>query len=84
MNIIVTCIDNIDGNGLRNLVKTFTCEKGKPTLIDLILTNKPKRFINTISVDTGLSDFHNLICTCTSTKLDVPQKKSTTSRFFSA
>ena len=71
--------DCIDGNGLRNLVKTFTCEKGKPTLIDLILTNKPKRFINTISVDTGLSDFHNLICT--STKFDVPQKKSTTFQY---
>ena len=72
-NAFVECID---ANGLRNLVKTSTCEKGKPSLIDIILTNKSKRFTNTISVDTGLSDFHNLICT--STKFDVPQTKSTT------
>ena len=75
-NAFVECID---ANGLRNLVKTSTCEKGKPSLIDIILTNKSKRFTNTISVDTGLSEFHNLICT--STKFDVPQTKSTTFQY---
>ena len=48
-------------NGLTNIVKAATCFKGTPSLIDLFITNKPKRFINTVSLDTGLSDFYNLV-----------------------
>ena len=53
-----------------------TCFKGTPSLIDLIVTNKPKRFKSTISADTGLSDFHSMVCT--STKFHVPKQKLTT------
>ncbi len=67
--------DCLDVNGLRNLVKDATCVKGEPSLIDLIVTNKPKRFSSTVSVDTEMSDFHNIVCT--STKFHVPQHKST-------
>ena len=50
--------DYLDVNGLSNIVKKATCSKGVPSLIDLIITNRPKRFRNTVSVETGLSDFH--------------------------
>ena len=56
-------IDCLEVNGLKNIVKEPTCTKGKPSLIDLIVTNKPKRFVNTVSVNTEMSDFHNLVCT---------------------
>ena len=55
-------VDCLDVNGLRNIIKAPTCFKGQPTLIDLIITNKPKRFLPSICIDTGLSDFHNIIC----------------------
>jgi hypothetical protein len=57
--------DFLDIQGMKNLVKDSTCFKGSPTLIDLIITNKPKRFKSTICADTGLSDFHSIVCTAT-------------------
>ena len=50
---------------MTNIIKEPTCCKCTPSLIDLIITNKPKRFADAISTDTGLSDFHNLVCTAT-------------------
>ena len=49
----------------KNLVKEPTCFKNieKPTCIDLILTNRPLCFQNTIVFDIGLSDFHKLTIT---------------------
>ena len=38
-------------------------------MIDLIITNKSKRFTSTICVDTGLSDYHFLVCTATKIQL---------------
>ena len=55
----------LDFNSLNNLVKEPTCFKGTPSVIDLIVTNKPKRFKCTHCVDIGLSDFHSLVCTAT-------------------
>ena len=48
---------------LKNLIKDPTCYKNhnNPSCIDLILTNKPKSFQNSQTVETGLSDFHKLI-----------------------
>ena len=67
-------------NGLRNIIKASTCFKGQPTLIDLIITNKPKRFLpGILCIDTGLSDFHKIICV--GTKLHVPKKEFTTITF---
>ena len=43
----------------------MTCYKNseKPTCIDLILTNQPILFQNSIILETGLSDFHLLTIT---------------------
>ncbi len=47
---------------LKNLVKDATCfkNKDKPSLIDIMLTNKPQYVKTTGTLDTGLSDFHRL------------------------
>ena len=47
---------------LTNLIKQATCFKkpGKPSCIDLILTNRPKYFQSTCVIETGLSDFHRM------------------------
>jgi len=68
--------DCLDVNGLTNVIKDPTCFKCTPTLIDLCITNKPKRFHKSITVDTGLSDFHHMICTAT--KSHVPKQKAIT------
>ena len=52
-----------DENSLKSLFKAPTCYKNpdNPKCIDLFLTNQPKRFCNTCSIETGLSDFHKMI-----------------------
>ncbi len=70
--------DCLEVNGLRNLVKNPTCFKSTPSLIDLIITNEPKRFKSAVCADTGLSDFHSLVCNAT--KIQVPKLKPVTFR----
>ena len=54
--------DTCDMFGLSNLVKSATCFKSEiPSLVDVILTNKPKSFSGSLNVDIGCSDFHNLV-----------------------
>ena len=50
---------------LQNLVKDRTCYKNpfKPNCIDLILTNFPKSFQHTQTIEAGLSGFHKLTLT---------------------
>ena len=49
---------------LRNIIKQKTCFAGEQgTLIDLILTNRPRSFKNTVATETGLSDHHLMIST---------------------
>ena len=47
---------------LNNLIKQPTCFKNpeNPSCIDLILTNKPRFFLSTCVIETGLSDFHRM------------------------
>ena len=47
---------------LTSLIKVPTCFKNaeNPSCIDLILTNRPRSFQNSIAVEIGLSDFHKL------------------------
>ena len=47
---------------LKSLVKESTCYKNldKPACIDLILTNSPRQFQATLTLETGLSDFHKM------------------------
>ena len=50
---------------LHNLIKAPTCFKksDKPSSIDLLLTNFPKSFLKSQTLETGLSDFHKLTLT---------------------
>ena len=53
----------LDVYDLSNLLKEPTCfAKGsKPSLVDVILTNKPSYCGNTCKFDCGISDVHNII-----------------------
>ena len=48
--------------GLKNLVKEPTCFKSteNPSCVDLILTNRHRSFQSTITLETGISDFHKM------------------------
>jgi hypothetical protein len=50
---------------LENLIKEPTCFKSteNPSSIDIILTNKKLSFQNTMTIETGLSDFHKMTVT---------------------
>ena len=49
---------------LNHLVKDSTCFKGSnPLCIDIFYTNKETMFFNSSTVETGISNHHNLICT---------------------
>ena len=44
--------------GCKNLIKDYTCFKNpeKPCCIDLMITNRPKCFQNSVALETGLSE----------------------------
>ena len=50
---------------LSNLVKEPTCFKNpdNPSCIDLFLTNCPKCFQSTMTIETGISGFHKMVIT---------------------
>ena len=54
-----------DTYGLVNLIKEPTCFKSNenPSSIDIILTNKKHCFQNSMTIETGLSDFHKMTVT---------------------
>ena len=60
---------------LKNLIKEPTCYKNpeKPTIIDLILTNKRKCFQHSCTYETGIYDFHKM--TITVMKVTLKKKK---------
>ena len=55
--------DFCDIYNLKNLVKEPTCYKNpdNPSCIDLFLTNRPRTFQCTTTIETGISDFHKLV-----------------------
>ena len=57
--------DSLDIYNLKHLVKNPTCFKNpvRPSCIDLILTNKRKRFQSCVLLETGISDFHKMVVT---------------------
>ena len=59
----------------KNLVKEPTCFKNpdNPSCVDLFITNSYRSFQNTITVNTGLSDFHKM--TVTVLKTTFPKAK---------
>ena len=56
--------DTLDVFNLRNVVRKPTCFKNvlNPSLLDVILTNTPRRLTSVLNVSLGISDFHNFIC----------------------
>ena len=50
---------------LQNLIKDPTCYKNasNPSSIDVILTNRKNSFQNSMTIETGLSDYHKMIIT---------------------
>ena len=65
----------LDVYDFSNVIKSPTCFKGaNPTLIDVILTNCPERVSESSSIDTGISDFHNMVLTSTKIQLPKPVK----------
>ena len=67
---------------LHSLCHKSTCYKNpeKPSCIDLFLTNSPKSFQNTQTIETGLSDFHKLVVTTLKMYLPNNQPKVMTYR----
>ena len=63
---------------LKSLIKEPTCYKNpeKPTCIDLILTNSPRQFQATLTLETGLSDFHKMTVATFKSKFPIIQKSS--------
>ena len=59
--------DTLDVFNLRNVVRKPTCFKNvlNPSLLDVILTNTPRRLTSVLNVSLGISDFHNFICVAT-------------------
>ena len=49
----------------KNLIKhnTYFKNPSKPSCVDLIITNRPKSFQNSVTVETGLSDFYKMTLT---------------------
>ena len=54
-----------DAYNLKNLIKMPICFKNpeKPTINDLRLTNSRRSFQNSCPIETGLSDYHEMIVT---------------------
>ena len=56
--------DQLDFSNLKNLVKEPTCfMSDKGSLIDIVLTNKPRSFHKAQRFVTSISDFHKLVAT---------------------
>ena len=70
---------NVDFNnfmdvfGMSCIIEGPTCFKETPSLIDLILTDTPGRLGGSLNINTGISDFHNLVLGCT--KMHVPKSE---------
>ena len=69
---------------LKNLIKKATCFKNPkiPKSIDLILTNRPRSFCNSDSLETGLSNFHKLTVTVLKTFFEKQSRKVTSYRHY--
>ena len=70
--------DFMEVHNLYNLIKGPTCFKSMrtPSAIDHIFTNKKYSFMETHTIETGLSDFHKMVFTCMkSTFVKLPAKK---------
>ena len=46
-----------------SFLKTCFKNPNNPSCIGLLITNRPKRFQNSMAIETGLSDFHKMCIT---------------------
>ena len=55
----------LNNHGAKNIVKEKTCFKSlnNPSCVDLFITNKPRSFQNTQTINIGISDFHKMVLT---------------------
>ena len=61
---------------LKNLIVSPTCHKGNnPTLLDVILVSKPRRFAKTLYCECILSDFHNFVGAATKKHLPLSEPR---------
>ena len=69
---------------LTSMINRPTCYKNpeKPSCIDLILTNCPRSFQNSCTIETGLSDFHKPVVTAMKTTYKKSQPKITSYRSY--
>ena len=67
---------------LHNLIKTATCLKGKPSLLDVILTNKPNLFHSSNTSECGLSDYHHIVYTVKRGRINLPKPRWITYRSY--
>ena len=63
-----------------NLIKNKSCFKGDGSRIDLIFTNRMHCFKNTISFETGISEYHHLIYSMLKTTFEKEESKKVTNR----
>ena len=66
-----SCLENFcQLYGFSNLVNEPTCFKSleNPSCTDVFLTNRPKCFLSTTTIETGISDFHKMVITVQKTK----------------
>ena len=62
----------MDIHDLHNVIDSPTCFKSEnKSLLDIILTSNKRRVAHTLNVNTGISDFHNLIAF--SIKIQIPK-----------
>ena len=68
----------------KNLVKSATCYKSEtnPSIIDLLITNRPKSILKCVNICTGLSDFHEMPVAIFKTKLPKIEPKILSYRDF--
>lgn len=61
---------------LTNIIKDATCFKSSdPTLIDVMLVTKRRKFMKSFSENTGISDYHNLIGAALRVQRPAPKTK---------
>ena len=66
---------------LTNIIKDPTCYKSnEPTLIDVMLVSKRRKYLKGFSINIGISDFHNLIGGVLRLNAPVPKQKVVYSR----
>ena len=68
----------------KNLVQSATCFKSEtnPSIIDLLITNRPKSVLKCVNICTGLSDFHEMPVAIFKTKLPKVEPKVISYRDF--